>query len=410
MLLRLGVEQADLEDAVHDVFLVAHRRRDAFTGESSMRTWLLGICRRVAADHRRRHRRHRRRVDELRPVVARASEPDDTLLHHDGMRLLEAFLASLDDPKREIFVMVELEQLTGSEAARVLGLNRNTAAARLRAARRAFDGYARRLRCPPPQLLVAARRRPRPEPGARQRVLGALLVHLGDGGSATAPLGGGAGAGLTTAKAVVVSVVIAAAGLGLVKVGGAWAPSSPASVSARDPGVQPAAREHRAAVEAEIPAPVAVEPSPTAATTAPEGLQSSVRSDPATDLDADVVAAAGPELVTPSASSARSKGTPPAELARSPPDGSPGVDPLLAHSQALGRARAALRGGDASRALAIVDVAIEAHPAGALYRELALVRVEALCTQGRRARAREEAEVLRRTYRGSPVAERARCP
>lgn len=335
-------------------------------------------------------------------MVARVSEPDDTLLHHDGMRLLEAFLASLDEAKREIFVMVELEQLSGSEAARVLGLNRNTAAARLRAARLAFDGYARQLRCPPPQLLVAARRRPRPDPGARQRVLAALLVRLGEGGSVVAPLGGGAGAGLANVKAVVVSVTIAAAGLGLVKVGGAWAQPSSASASAREPVGEPVAREDRevAAVGAEISVSVAMEPSPTAVvTTAPR----------ASPLSRSL--ASGPDVVEPSASLpalslARSKEAARVERARSPR----GVDPLLAHSQALGRARAALRGGDAIGALAIVDAAIEAHPAGALHRELALVRVEALCAQGQRVEAREEAEALRRTYRGSPVAQRARCP
>ena len=54
VLRRLGVEDAALEDVVHDVFLVVHRRLADFEGRSAVTTWLYGIARRVAADYRRR--------------------------------------------------------------------------------------------------------------------------------------------------------------------------------------------------------------------------------------------------------------------------------------------------------------------------------------------------------------------
>jgi len=45
----------------------------------------------------------------------------------------------MDDTKRAIFVLVELEQMTVREAAEALGINFNTAYSRLRVARAAFE-------------------------------------------------------------------------------------------------------------------------------------------------------------------------------------------------------------------------------------------------------------------------------
>ena len=53
---RLGVPEADVEDAVHDVFVVAHRRYGTYDPSRPLRPWLLGIGFRIAAQWRRRHR------------------------------------------------------------------------------------------------------------------------------------------------------------------------------------------------------------------------------------------------------------------------------------------------------------------------------------------------------------------
>ncbi len=59
---RLGVPSLVLDEAVQDVFLVVHRRRDEFAGRSSLRTWIFGIVLRVAKDYRRAAHRHAVRV------------------------------------------------------------------------------------------------------------------------------------------------------------------------------------------------------------------------------------------------------------------------------------------------------------------------------------------------------------
>ena len=50
-----------------------------------------------------------------------------------------AILEQLDDDKRMVFALVELEQLSVPEVARMLDLNLNTAYSRLRLARQAFE-------------------------------------------------------------------------------------------------------------------------------------------------------------------------------------------------------------------------------------------------------------------------------
>ena len=57
VLRRMGVREADVEDVTQEVFVVVHRRLPEFEGRSAMRTWIYGICLRVASDHRRRGKR-----------------------------------------------------------------------------------------------------------------------------------------------------------------------------------------------------------------------------------------------------------------------------------------------------------------------------------------------------------------
>src|SRR5262249_39359428 len=114
---RLGVVDADARDASHDVFLIVHQNLTRFEGRSSLRTWLFTICRSVARDFRRQQRRAapvwvETDVDEeidLRADVGRAAE------HQQQLAELEAILATLSTEQRNVFVLFEIEKLTGEE-------------------------------------------------------------------------------------------------------------------------------------------------------------------------------------------------------------------------------------------------------------------------------------------------------
>jgi RNA polymerase sigma-70 factor (ECF subfamily) len=143
---RLGARDASLDDVVQEVFVIVHRRLAAFEGRSSLKTWLFGITLRVVRDHRRSLGRKNREAGEMDPDTLRATTPgpSESIERTEAVRLLYALLDEMDDERREVFVMAELEQMTMPDIASTLGLNVNTAYARLRAARQSFEeGVAR---------------------------------------------------------------------------------------------------------------------------------------------------------------------------------------------------------------------------------------------------------------------------
>ncbi len=144
---RLGVPQRSLDDAVQDVFIVVHRRLSTFEGRSTLKSWLFGIARRVAKDHRRRISR-KERDEPLPPAVQdpRGSTPMQEAEKSEAIRLLHELLSSLGDDKREVFILAELEQMTAPQIAESISVNLNTVYSRLRAARRAFDAALARHR------------------------------------------------------------------------------------------------------------------------------------------------------------------------------------------------------------------------------------------------------------------------
>lgn len=141
----LGVDEAAVDDAVQDVFIVVHRKLGQFEGRSALSTWIYGIARRVASQYRRR-----RRVDGDPARLAREVEPGpsprEDVERRQAARLVMELLAELDEDKREVFVLMELEQLPAPVVAELLGIPVNTAYSRLRLARARFEAALARRR------------------------------------------------------------------------------------------------------------------------------------------------------------------------------------------------------------------------------------------------------------------------
>lgn len=150
VLRRAGVPDSMLEDATQEVFLVYHRRQGEFEGASSVRTWLLGIARGVAANVRRGQQRFLRRLASRRvePSVAVADDPETRACRAEAEALVEAFLARLSPAMREVFELIEIEELKQREVAEVLGISINTVGSRLRAARVEWALYVQSLDTP----------------------------------------------------------------------------------------------------------------------------------------------------------------------------------------------------------------------------------------------------------------------
>jgi RNA polymerase sigma-70 factor (ECF subfamily) len=148
---RLGVVESAVDDAVQEIFVVVHRRLPEYEERGSLKSWLYGIVLRVVRVHRRTLRRKPAQlggsgiesdVDTVSDHEARG--PHERAAKNEAVRVLHEILDELDDEKREVFVLAELEQLTVPEIAELVDANLNTVYSRLRAARREFEqGVAR---------------------------------------------------------------------------------------------------------------------------------------------------------------------------------------------------------------------------------------------------------------------------
>jgi RNA polymerase sigma-70 factor (ECF subfamily) len=142
--LNRGVPSSAIDDVVQEVFIVVHRKLAEFEGRSSLKTWLAGITRRVVSDHVRK--RGNAPVGEPLDVdvASLLGGPAEALDAKVAARLVDELLAQMSEDQREVFILHEIEELSGREIAQATGTNENTVHTRLRAARKVFqDGLAR---------------------------------------------------------------------------------------------------------------------------------------------------------------------------------------------------------------------------------------------------------------------------
>ncbi len=131
---RLGVRAGDVEDTCQEVFLVAHAKLGEFRG-GSMRAWLFAIALRVASDYRKKAFVRREVGDDEMPELSVSETQTRSLERDRALALLERILENLDEDKRTVFVLFELEQMPMTEVASAVGCPLQTAYTRLHTAR-----------------------------------------------------------------------------------------------------------------------------------------------------------------------------------------------------------------------------------------------------------------------------------
>jgi len=141
---RLGVPEATIDDASQDVFVVAHQRLSTFRGDSSLKTWLFGIAYRIARKHRPQRVNEELDGDVL--VDPHARTPHDLTLEEEARRVLYRLLSALEEERRAVFILAELEGMSAPEIAEALGVKLNTVYSRLRLARADFEAHVQRYR------------------------------------------------------------------------------------------------------------------------------------------------------------------------------------------------------------------------------------------------------------------------
>ena len=328
---RLGVAPEAQEDAVQDLFVVVHRRLPAFAGRSSVKTWIFGIARKVAARYRRTEVRRLRRHERLAAAgTEEHAEPGEDELHRrEARRLLAGFLAGLDDDRRALFVLHAFEDRSGPEIADTLGLNLNTVYSRLRWIRAEFDRTFAGHR---EAALRVARTPEQPPEAAQRRVWGVLVGQLGGATTTTA-------AGLGAGKLAGVSWGLAIVGAAALTV-----------VVAAPPRSEPPREAVSVMAGPRVEAPVSTRPAlPEPATAPPIAAEHSLKPAP-----------------------------------RRP----------IAETALMGRVRAAVEAGDHEAALSLLAEHAREHPQGALQREREGFQALALCLGGQALAGREAAAVF----------------
>jgi len=139
---RLGIQPSGMDDLIQEVFLVVHAKLHTVEKRESLRSWIYSVVRRTASNHRRARRVH---ADSSSgppgdgEALSREPTPLENTERNAGFQLLMSLLDQLEPPKREIFALVDVEDLSVPEAAEVLGIPLNTAYSRLRVARQNFE-------------------------------------------------------------------------------------------------------------------------------------------------------------------------------------------------------------------------------------------------------------------------------
>jgi RNA polymerase sigma-70 factor (ECF subfamily) len=140
---RMGVPYSELEDVVHEVFLVMHRRWADYDRSRALRPWLFGIAFRVAASQRRRFQREV--LDETADAEDAGPRPDDAAMVAQARRTVLRALAKIPLERRAVFVMHDIDEIAMREIAEQLSIPLFTAYSRLRKARKEFEAAVKRL-------------------------------------------------------------------------------------------------------------------------------------------------------------------------------------------------------------------------------------------------------------------------
>ncbi|HEX7599911.1 MAG TPA: RNA polymerase sigma factor [Polyangia bacterium] len=130
---RLAGPTADLEDLVHDIFLVAIRKGFQSRGEASIDTWLFHITHNVILGKRRRRAlrallfgRHKESL-----VPPSSNTPQEEMEHRERQVRLYRALDRLPDRYRTTLVLYEIEELSGEQVAELTGTSVGTVWVRL---------------------------------------------------------------------------------------------------------------------------------------------------------------------------------------------------------------------------------------------------------------------------------------
>jgi RNA polymerase sigma-70 factor (ECF subfamily) len=136
---QFGGPSIDVEDAVQEVFIVAHRRLAEFRGDAKVSTWLFRITQRVAK-HQRRRARWRKwlrgsAIDVGGRLPANHLDPVEEMLRKQAAAQVYGVLDAMSEKFRTVLILSNFEELDANEIAAATGVQPSTARVWLHRAR-----------------------------------------------------------------------------------------------------------------------------------------------------------------------------------------------------------------------------------------------------------------------------------
>ena len=133
--------RADVDEVVQDTFVRAFASIDGFRGESSLRTWLFTIARRLVLDRRRAARRRGEHVEVQEGDVATEYDALDGVVAAETRERMRGAMAALTPTQREVFVLRVNEGMSYREIAEAVDTTEGAARVHYHNAMRAIKEF-----------------------------------------------------------------------------------------------------------------------------------------------------------------------------------------------------------------------------------------------------------------------------
>jgi RNA polymerase sigma-70 factor, ECF subfamily len=131
-------DPGDAEDLLQEILLRAHRGFANLRAGEAVTTWLFRIATHACVDHFRQRARRPAIDADADPDTLAPAEPitlQTTLERREMSLCVQRFLEALPDDYRSVLMLIELEGVSGPEAATLLGVPLTTVKMRLHRAR-----------------------------------------------------------------------------------------------------------------------------------------------------------------------------------------------------------------------------------------------------------------------------------
>lgn len=143
--------EAEIEDAMQAVYVLAYSKLGAFRGDAQLSTWLTQIALNEALGRLRHHRRHPLLSlaavpePELPTSALSVQTPEAQVIRRELAAILEAAVDALPDLYRVTFMLREIDGMDTTQAAQALGVTEDVVKKRLSRGRALLRGHVERM-------------------------------------------------------------------------------------------------------------------------------------------------------------------------------------------------------------------------------------------------------------------------